>query len=248
MYTVFCWQGWSDKKHVGDVVIQHIAFIMDGNRRWAKQQGLAAVLGHKHGVDSVRRVVEFCLKKGISYVSLYTFSLENFKRTEDEKSYLFELLIKEASKGVAEFVEQGVRLRFLGDRTLFPKSVCSSLETLEQKTAHLDKLIVNFLFCYGGRQEMVAGVKSVVQKVQRGELKVEDINENLFGSELWCGNQPDPDLIVRTGGEQRLSNFLLYQAAYSEFIFLDCYWPALSQADLEQVYETFMARKRRFGQ
>ncbi len=228
-------------------MIQHIAFIMDGNRRWAVKQGLAAVLGHKHGVDSVRRVVEFCLKKGIPYVSLYTFSLENFKRAEEEKSYLFGLIVKEAAKGVDEFVEQGVRIRFLGDRSLFPESVLSSCEILEQQTAHMNKLTVNFLFCYGGRQEIVAGVKSVAQKIQRGELTVDAINEDLFGRELWCGNQPDPDLIVRTGGEQRLSNFLLYQSAYSELMFLDCFWPDISVADLENLYETFMARKRRFG-
>lgn len=228
-------------------MIKHIAFIMDGNRRWAVKQGLAAVRGHAQGVESVRRVVEFCLKKGITYVSLYAFSLENFKRSEEEKSFLFGLIVKEAAKGVAEFVEQGVRVRFLGDRSLFPKSVLPSCETLEKETAHLNKLTVNFLFCYGGRQEIVAGVKAVIHKVQKGELAEDEINEDMFGRELWCGNQLDPDLIVRTGGEQRLSNFLLYQSAYSELMFLDCFWPDISDLDLEHVYDAFVARKRRFG-
>lgn len=228
-------------------MIKHIAFIMDGNRRWAVKQGLAAVRGHAQGVESVRRVIEFCLGKGISYVSLYTFSLENFKRSEEEKSFLFGLIVKEAAKGVTEFVEQGVRVRFLGDRSLFPENVLPSCETLEKETVHLNKLTVNFLFCYGGRQEIVAGVKSVMQRVQRGELSIDSLDEEVFGRQLWCGNQPDPDLIVRTGGEQRLSNFLLYQSAYSELMFLDCFWPDISNVDLENLYETFMARKRRFG-
>lgn len=228
--------------------MQHIAFIMDGNRRWAKKQGLAAVMGHSKGVDSVRRVIEFCLKKGIAYTSLYTFSLENFKRSDEEKAYLFDLMVKEVAQGIDEFISQGVRIRFVGDRALFPTSVQASCHEVEEKTAHLRALTVNVLFCYGGRQEILAGVKSIVRKIQAGELAENDINEASFKQELWCGDCPDPDLIVRTGGEQRLSNFLLFQSAYSELMFLDCLWPDISLADLEQVYEAFMGRHRRFGQ
>jgi undecaprenyl diphosphate synthase len=232
---------------VDNKVMQHLALIMDGNRRWAKKQGLAAVVGHKYGLEKIKIIINFCLKKGIPYVSLYTFSLENFKRSDEEKSYLFTILAQEAEKGAREFIEQGVRIRLIGDRVFFPESVRAGFERLEHDTAHLNRLTVNILFCYGGQQEIVAGVKSVVQKVQRGELSLDLLDEKRFGEELWSGNMPAPDLIVRTGGEQRLSNFMLYQAAYSEFVFLDCFWPELSENDLERVYEEFLLRKRRFG-
>lgn len=228
-------------------MIQHIAFIMDGNRRWAKKQGLVAMMGHAQGIESVRRVTQFCLKKGISYLSLYAFSLENFKRSEEEKAYIFGLIVKEAEKGVDDFVQHGVRVRFMGDRACFPASAIESIQKIEDLTAHLNKLTVSFLFCYGGRQEIVAGAKIMAQRVQRGEMSVDAINEESFGKALWVGDMPDPDLIVRTGSEQRLSNFLLYQAAYSELMFLDCFWPEISDEDLDAVYAGFIARKRRFG-
>lgn len=228
-------------------MINHVAFVMDGNRRWAKKQGLAAMRGHAHGVDSVKKVIEFCLKKGIEHLSLYTFSIENFKRSEPEKSFIFNLLVKEAEKGTEKYVKQGVRVRFIGDRSLFPNVVRKSCEQVEKETAHLEKLNVNFLFCYGGRQELVDGVKTIARKVKEGELSEDAIDEKLLNQHLWCGCSPDPELIVRTGGAQRLSNFLLYQSAYSELHFLDCFWPEITMEDLERVYEDFVGRGRRFG-
>lgn len=228
-------------------MINHIAFVMDGNRRWARKNGLLSNLGHRQGVKTVKTAIEFCLKKGIRFVSFYTFSIENFKRSEMEKSFLFSLLVKEAAKGAADFIKQGVRIRFVGDRTLFPANVRTSSEQLEKETAHLDKLTVNLLFCYGGRQEIVASVKEIVNKVKSGDLEPGDISEDLVAQYLWSGDTPDPELIVRTGGDKRLSNFLLYQSAYSEFCFLDQFWPAITMEDLNGVYEDFADRKRNFG-
>lgn len=228
-------------------MVNHIAMVMDGNRRWAKKRGLRSMLGHSEGVNSVKKVIEFCLKKGIRYVSLYAFSIENFKRSAIEKSFIFNLLVKAANKDLAQLVKQGVRVRFIGDRSLFPDQVKTSCQQIEQETAHLDKLNLNLLFCYGGRQEIVESVKNIACKVKRGQLSENDISEDLITQNMWSGDTPDPELIVRTGGARRLSNFLLYQSAYSELYFLDCFWPDITMNDLEQVYEDFTQRKRNFG-
>ena len=231
----------------GEVMIKHIAIVMDGNRRWARERGFVPMSGHSEGAKSVKKVVEFCLKKNIRYASLYTFSLENFKRTETEKSFLFDLLVRESKTVLPELLEKEVRVRFVGDRTLFPDSVSQTCDFIEKKTAHLDKLTVNFLFCYGGRQEIVESARKIAHKVKAGELKEEDITDEVVAQNTWCGAIPDPEIIVRTGGEKRVSNFLLYQSAYSEFYFLDKFWPAISVQDLDGIYEDFTSRHRRFG-
>ena len=228
-------------------MINHIAMVMDGNRRWAKKRGLIPMIGHSEGVNSVKSVIEFCLKKRIRYVSLYMFSIENFKRSTREKSFIFNLLMKMTRKNVAQLIKQGVRVRFVGDRSLFPDKVKMSCQQMEQETAHLDKLHLNLLFCYGGRQEIVESVKRIARKVKRGQLSEDDISEDLVKQNMWSGDIPDPEIIVRTGGAHRLSNFLLYQSAYSELYFLDCLWPDITMDDLEKVYEDFMQRKRNFG-
>jgi len=228
-------------------MINHIAFIMDGNRRWAKSRGLLRLYGHKEGVNTVKRVARFCLDRKIKYLSLYTFSIENFKRSEKEKAYLFNMVAKEACKSLQEFKENGIRVAFVGDRSLFPDTVLPICEELEKETALCDKLHINFLFCYGARQEIVSGVKKIAQKVKAGELCEHDINENMLQDYLWSSDFPEPDLIVRTGGQVRLSNFLLYQAAYSEFCFLDCMWPELSESHLNSIVTRYLERQRNFG-
>lgn len=227
--------------------LNHLACIMDGNRRWAKQQGKMPWYGHDQGIETVHKVIEFCLKKQIKYLSLYTFSLENFSRSPQENNYLFGLMLKEAQKGSSEFKERGIRLRFIGDRALFPTSLQPLLDTLEQETAQGDALIVNLLFCYGGRQEIAAAVKKIAQQVKNGALHEDAITPELVGSYLWTGVMPDPDLIIRTGGFSRLSNFLPYQSAYSEIHVLDCLWPDLTAVHLESAYDSFMGCKRNFG-
>lgn len=228
-------------------MVKHLAVIMDGNRRWAKKRLFKPWIGHRHGVDSVRRTVGFCLDKGIEYLSLYTFSLENFQRPEDEKHFLFDILAAEALKELPSFLKRGIRIRFIGDRDRFPSSILTTIERVERETAHLTTLNVNFLFCYGARQELVGGVKHLVKKIQRGELSAENITEQELEDALWTAGIPEPDLIIRTGGAQRLSNFLLYQAAYAEFCFLDCLWPDISEQHLTNAVDAFTDRQRNFG-
>lgn len=227
--------------------MQHLAIVMDGNRRWAKQQGLRVVLGHRQGAQSVQRVLAFCLKKGIPYVSLYTFSLENFRRNKEEVEYLFNLLVTEAHNNLDAFIEKGIRVRFIGERSLFPETVIETITHVEQSTAHLTALNVNFLFCYGARQEIVAGIKTLFKKVKDGSIAIDDISDTMFSDYLWTAGMPEPDLIIRTGGVKRLSNFLLYQAAYSEFYFLDCLWPEINETHLQSAMANFEECKRNFG-
>lgn len=228
--------------------MQHVAMIMDGNRRWAREKKLEAVtMGHKKGIDAIRASVRFCLKKNIKYLSLYTFSLENFRRDAKEKSYLFDLLAQSIKKDLFDLVEQKVRVRFVGDRSCFPESLRDTIFEVEEKTKEFDKLNLNFLFCYGSKQELLAATKKVAQKVKDGELSVDEIDEDIFRKEMWMGHAPDPEIIIRTGKKTRLSNFLLYQAAYSELIFPDCYWPEITQERLEECVKDFQDIQRNFG-
>lgn len=228
--------------------MQHLAMIMDGNRRWARENKLKTLsLGHKKGMENIKKVVKFCLKKEIKHLSLYAFSLENFKRDEKEKKYLFKILTDSLRNDIDEFIENGVKIRFVGDRTYFPKEVSAIILESEKKTEHLEKLCLNVLFCYGSKQEIVCAVRRIAKKVQDGKLSSHDINEDVLRKEMWLNGTPDPDLIVRTGKKCRLSNFLLFQAAYSEFMFLDCYWPEVDEQCLEKCIDTFYGTQRNFG-
>lgn len=228
-------------------MIQHLACIMDGNRRWAKRQGLMPWLGHNQGAESVKRVIQFALDNNIKYVSLYTFSIENFKRSEQELSHLFSLLIRVLTENLAQFIEQGVNIRFIGDEILFPESIRRTIGEVEEKTSHCSKLYLNLLFCYGGQQEIIGAVKKVLAHLKNGLLALEDFTEDLFRKYLWMGNIPEPELIIRTGGTKRLSNFLLYQAAYSELYFLDCLWPDITEQDLTGALNEFKRIQRKLG-
>jgi undecaprenyl diphosphate synthase len=228
-------------------MVKHLAFIMDGNRRWAKNNSLDSYLGHYHGAQAAQRAVEFCLKENIKYLSLYTFSLENLKRTEQEKAYIFNLLIQETESKLEEYIQKGIRVKFIGDRLLFPESVLPTCAKIEQQTAHLNNLQVNLLFCYGARQEILDCVKRIVQKIKSGEISEDQVTDDLFSKLLWTNGTPEPDLIIRSGGQQRLSNFLLYQSAYSEFYFLDCLWPDVQMHHFEQALNQFKNCKRNFG-
>ncbi len=229
-------------------MIKHLAVVMDGNRRWARKNKMDALLGHsKGGVDAAKKTIQFCLDRGIEYLSLYTFSLENLKRSEIEKNFLFDLLIQKGREGLSEFLEQGVKIRFIGDWSVFPQKVKESCLSLEEKTKNAGRLQLNILFCYGARQEIVAAVKTLYQKIKTGLLSEQDVSEKELERCLWMHETPEPDLIIRTGGVKRLSNFLLYQAAYSEFCFLDCLWPEITEEHLEQALAGFKVTKRNFG-
>ena len=227
--------------------MQHLAFIMDGNRRWAKSAGVAATQGHKHGKEAARLAIDFCIKTGIKYLSLYTFSLENFSRPQIEQDVIFSILIESITRELDQFLEQGVRLRFVGDRSKFPAHLREAIESAQEQTKDLDTLHLNLLFCYGGQQELVHAVKAIASQVAAGELALGDIDHDTVSNALWTAGVPNPDLIVRTSGVSRLSNFLLYQAAYSELAFLDCHWPEITEAHLQKCFDDFRTAKRSYG-
>lgn len=203
-------------------MINHLALIMDGNRRWAKKRSLFASLGHRQGGKSVEMALNYCLDKNISYLSLYAFSLENLKRSKEEVSYLFGL-IDEARSKIDTFVSKGIKVCFIGDCSFLPEKTQKNCFEIEQATQQGDRLRCNILLCYGGQQEILSAVSLLVKK------QVQSISLSVFKQHLWLGDIPDPDLIIRTGAVQRLSNFLLFQAAYAEIRFLDCLWPDLTE-------------------
>ncbi len=227
--------------------MQHLAIIPDGNRRWAKKNKLKSIMGHKTGMDVFKKTIKFCLKKGIEYLSFYTFSLENFNRPEEEKKYLFKLLMDQSMKQLSELKEQGVRVRFIGDRDYFPKDIIPAINRMEEETKDNNKLNLNLLFCYGARREIVHVVKDLAKQVKAGVLNLEDINEEKIKDSLWTAGMPDPELIIRTSKRARLSNFLLYQSAYSEFMFLDIFWPEITEDHLQKCLDDFEGIQRNFG-
>jgi undecaprenyl diphosphate synthase len=220
---------------------------MDGNRRWAMQQGLLSWLGHRKGLDAVERVIDFCLEKHIPNLSLYAFSIENLQRPQNEQHYLFEVLAQEALEDLEKIKRKNISIRFIGDRALFPASVRPVCETIERETANGTALQVNFLLCYGGQQEIVDATKRIAIQVAQGNLRPEDITVDTFEKHLWTSGIPFPDLIIRTGGDNRLSNFLLFQCAYSELYFLDCLWPDISCVELESALIYFDKCRKNFG-
>lgn len=228
-------------------MIKHLACIMDGNRRWARKRGWLPWVGHRKGAQAVKRVVDFCLEKKIPYLSLYTFSLENFKRPQEELTYIFDIMLEESEAMLAEYIEKGVKVRFIGDRSLFPTRIAPVLEHIEQQTAHLSTLNLNFLFCYGARQEIIGGIKTIVSKIKSGQLHEDELSDEIFAQHLWTSGIPEPEMILRTGGVKRLSNFLLYQTAYAEFYFIDCLWPELTKNHLEKAMAFFNNCQRNYG-
>lgn len=228
-------------------MLQHLAIIPDGNRRWAKQNKLKTILGHKSGMEAFKRTIKFCMEKGIKYLSFYTFSIENFNRPEEEKDYLFSMLAEQASSQLNEFIEKQIRVRFIGDKSLFPEHLKPVIEKLEQTTKNFNKLNLNLLFCYGGRREILAAVQNIALKVKTGELDINSITPDNFKNYLWTQDMPDPELVIRTSNRARLSNFLLYQAAYSELMFLDIFWPDITDAHLQKCLDDFENIERNFG-
>lgn len=225
----------------------HLACIMDGNRRWAHQRGLDPWQGHQAGIEVARKTLEFCIEKNIKYLTLYILSPENLRRSKQELDHIFDLMAQEAHKGVAEFRKQGVRVRFKGDRSLFPSQLIPLLDDFEAKTADMDTITVTLLFCYGARQEIALAVKNIARQIKEGQLQEDDICPELIAQNLLTADIPDPDLIIRTGKVSRLSNFLLFQAAYSELYMLDCLWPDVTKEHLEQAYQAYFNTKRTFG-
>ena len=227
--------------------MQHIAIIPDGNRRWATQNKLESLYGHKRGMETVKYAMNVCLKNGIKYLSFYTFSLENRLRSDLEKQYLFNLLADGFIQWLPELLKNEIKVRFVGDRQQFPASLMNVINQIETETQHLDKLHLSLLFFYGARAEMAYAVKALAKKVKDGLLKEEDIDEAAVSNALWTAGTPDPDLIIRTSGQIRMSNFMLYQAAYSEWMFLPYHWPDVTEERLQGCLDDFKTRQRNFG-
>ncbi len=229
--------------------IQHLACIGDGNRRWAKQRGLPPWEGHKKGIDAAKRVLEFCIEYHIPYLTLYIFSLENFRRTPEEISYLSDLMVQYASseQEIKNLQDNGIQVRCIGDVSLFAPRAQEAIASIQQKTAQGTKLIVNLLVGYGGQQEIVAMAKKIAQKVAHHELDPRAIDMAVVKDNLWLGDIPEPEIIIRTGYFHRLSNFLSFQSAYSELYFLDFFWPDITKKDLENILINFLKTTRNFG-
>lgn len=226
---------------------RHIAIIMDGNGRWAKKRGLPRVAGHKRGVDTVKDIVEACAEIGVKYLTLYTFSTENWKRPKEEVSTLMRLLLNSLRDRVDELCENDIRLTTIGDTDSLPYEVQKQLKADIERTKNNKKMILNLALSYSGRWEIIEAVKKISKAVEKGDLKADEINEQLFSKFLTTKDLPDPDLVIRTSGEFRVSNFLLWQIAYSEFVITDIYWPDFNRHHLYESIRAFQKRERRFG-
>ena len=225
----------------------HVAIIMDGNGRWAQGRGLPRAAGHAQGAEAVRRTVKASKQLGIRYLTLYGFSLENWKRPAKEIADLMGLLRLYLRKEIAELHREGVRIRFIGDRSLLEPDIVSLIEMAEQKTRGNTQLDLIVALSYGSRQEITRAARQLAIDAAAGEIDPAAIDENALTARLYTSDVPDPDLIIRTSGEQRISNFLLWQAAYAELVFTDVLWPDFSREELERSIEEFGRRERRYG-
>lgn len=225
----------------------HVAIIMDGNGRWAKARRLPRVAGHRKGAESVRTAVQSCVDLGISYLTLYGFSLENWKRPEKEIIDLMGLLRLYLREEVDELDEEGVRLRFIGDRQKLAPDIVALIEESEARTRYNTALNLTIALSYGGRQEIACAARRLARDVASGKVDAESIDDLVLTRYLFTAEIPDPDLVIRTSGEQRMSNFLLWQSAYAELVFTDTLWPDFGRDDLEDAIQEFQGRERRYG-
>lgn len=225
----------------------HIAIIMDGNGRWATSRNLPRVAGHKKGADAVREVIESCAEIGIPYLTLYAFSAENWRRPAEEVDSLMELLSFYLNKEIKTLHKNGIKINFAGDREKLPKDIAAKLVEAENLTKNNAKLVLTIALSYGSRQEIIMATQHLAKQVSDGKLTPSEINEQSFTKSLYTMDIPDPDLLIRTGGEQRLSNFLLWQSAYTELFFTDVLWPDFHRENLQQAIFEFSKRERRYG-
>jgi len=226
---------------------KHIAIIMDGNRRWAKQHGLEVKKGHKAGADNLENIARYCNEIGIKNLTVYAFSTENWKRSKEEIGALMILLQNYLDSFFKRVDTENIKIQVLGDISLLADGLQASIKRAIERTKDNTGLIFNIAFNYGGRNEIISAVKQIAEKVKNEELEINDINESLISSLLYTKNQPDPDLIIRTSGEMRLSNFLTWQSVYSELYFVDKYWPDFKNEDLMKAIEEYSKRTRKFG-
>ncbi|EQB88166.1 undecaprenyl diphosphate synthase [Clostridium punense] len=225
----------------------HIAVIMDGNGRWAKERNLPRTMGHRAGMDTIRKIVKESSKLGVRYLTLYAFSTENWKRPEDEVTALMKLVVEFIGKEINELHKNEVVFNVIGDISKLPQVCQESIFSAKEKTKNNKGLTLNIALNYGGRDEIVSGVKKIAQEILDNNIKVEDIDEQLISNHLYTSGMPDPDIVIRPSGELRLSNYLLWQSAYSEFWFSNINWPDFTERDLHKAISDYQNRNRRFG-
>ena len=226
---------------------EHIAVIMNGNGRWAKQKGQNRIFGHRNGVKAVRDTAEGCAELGVKYLTVYAFSTENWNRPQLEVSALMTLLLKTLNSELKTLLKNDIRLGTIGDMSLLPKGVAKELKETMEKTAHCKRMELILALSYSGRSEITNAVKQIAEDVKAGKLETKDINEALIDKQMYTHGRPDPALMIRSCGEQRVSNFLLWQMAYTEFYFTDVFWPDFNKEELYKAIIEFQNRERRFG-
>ncbi len=226
---------------------QHIAIIMDGNGRWAKEKGELRVFGHKNGVTAVREALEASVEIGLKYLTLYAFSTENWNRPQFEVDALMELLVNSLNQELPTFQENNIRVNSIGRMSDLPDHCQVTLQSTINQTKNNTGCTLTLALSYGSRQEILDATKAIAEKVKKGEISIDEINEDLFSQNLYTNNIPDPDLLIRTSGEERISNYMLWQIAYSELFFLPIMWPEFSRETLFECIYLFQNRERRFG-
>lgn len=228
-------------------VPNHIAIIMDGNRRWARKRLLPTNMGHKEGAQRLEDIAKYCKKIGVRYLTVFAFSTENWRRSQEEVSYLMDLLAKNIEDFDRRFEGDDVRIKLVGDINGLPKKLQDGIRKIEERTKDKNQLTVNVAINYGGRPEIIHATKLIAEDYKNGKIKLEDINEELISNYIYTKGDPDPDLIIRTAGEVRMSGFLTWQGVYSEMYFTDTLWPDFHEAELDKAIEEFNNRKRNFG-
>ena len=225
----------------------HIAIIMDGNRRWAKNKKLPIKVGHKNGADTLEKIAKYANKIGIQYLTVYAFSTENWNRSEEEVSALMILLKNYIDEFSKKADLDNIKINVIGDLTRLSESLQKSIHNCIERTKENTGLVLNIAFNYGGRMEIIKATKEIAEMVKNGEIQSEDINEKVISDHLYTAGMPDPDLLIRTSGEERTSGFLLWQMSYTEFLFVEKYWPDFSEEDLDNAIVEYQKRNRKFG-
>lgn len=225
----------------------NLGIIMDGNGRWAKKRGLPRQAGHVTGAQVFRKITKYCEKCGVRYLTVYAFSTENWRRPQDEVEAIMNLLRQYLKESLADFQQENIVVRFIGNRDELAEDIRELIEEAEQSTAHKSGMTLNIALNYGGQQEIAAAARKLAQRVADGELEASAIDETMLEKALYTADQPPVDLILRPSGEYRLSNFLIWQSAYAEYVFMDVLWPDFKEEDLERAFEEYARRDRRFG-
>ena len=226
---------------------RHVAIIMDGNGRWAQRRGMPRPVGHRAGVESLREIVRMSSNVGVEVLTVYAFSTENWSRPQDEVGAIFRLMLEYLNREVAELVRNDVRIRIIGRRDNLNNTLLEAIDKAEKASAHCKGLVFNVALNYGGRAEMAEAVRNMLRDAQNGKLDPETVDENTISDYLYTAGLPDPDLLIRTGGDQRLSNFLLYQSSYAELYIPETLWPDFTPEEYDKALRSFGARQRRFG-